>query len=82
MGTRELDGKDNSEKEETTLMSLVGWRTVIVAALIAAVGALQGLDWVHLIPNDPQAVGWVITGLGIVMAILRTLSTTPVGKSV
>jgi hypothetical protein len=57
---------------------LKGYRTLIVAAAIAIVGALQGLDWVSLLPGNSQAAGWVVTGLGIAMMVLRTITTTPV----
>jgi hypothetical protein len=57
---------------------LKGYRTLIVAASIAVIGALQGLDWVSLLPGNSQAAGWVVTGLGIAMMVLRTITTTPV----
>jgi hypothetical protein len=57
---------------------LKGYRTLIVAAAISIVGALQGLDWVSLLPGNSQAAGWVVTGLGIAMMVLRTITTTPV----
>lgn len=60
---------------------MTGWKTVIVGAAIAAVGFLQGVNWIDVIPNDPQTQGWVTTGLGVVMLVLRFLTTTPVGKS-
>lgn len=60
---------------------MTGWKTVIVGALIAAVGALQGMDWTQILPSDSQAQGWVLTGLGAVMLVLRFLTSTPVGKS-
>ena len=56
-----------------------GYRTIIVAIGITVIGALQGLDWVHLLPDNPQAVGAVTTGIGIAMAILRLMTSTPVG---
>jgi hypothetical protein len=57
---------------------LKGYRTLIVAASIAVIGALQGLDWVSLLPGNSQSAGWVVTGLGIAMMVLRTITTTPV----
>lgn len=60
---------------------MTGWKTVIVGAAIAAVGFLQGVSWVDVIPDDPATQGWVTTGLGVVMLVLRFLTTTPVGKS-
>lgn len=59
---------------------LTGYKTAIVATLIAVFGALQGLDWVNLITN-PQIAGWVATGIGVVMFILRAMTKTPLGQS-
>lgn len=58
---------------------MTGYKTLIVAAAVAVVGALQGLDIAALIPNDPQTAGWIVTGLGVVMGILRFMTSTPVG---
>jgi hypothetical protein len=59
---------------------LSGYKTVIVAALVAIFGGLQGLDWITLVPNA-QTAGWVTAAIGVVMFILRTVTTTPIGKS-
>lgn len=67
--------------KERAAMPLTGYRTMIVSAVIAVVGALQGLDWVHLLPSDPATVGWVVMGLGAIMAVLRSITTTPMGRS-
>ncbi|SER05026.1 hypothetical protein SAMN05216548_110152 [Faunimonas pinastri] len=56
-----------------------GWKTVTISALIAIFGALQGLDWANLIPNATYA-GWIISAIGVVMLVLRTLTRTPVGQ--
>lgn len=56
-----------------------GWKTIIVGALVAAVGALQGMDFTQVLPNDPQTQGWIVTGLGAVMLVLRFLTSGPVG---
>lgn len=58
---------------------LTGYKTVLVGAALTVVGALQGLDWAALIPNNPQAAGWVVSGIGIVMTVLRFVTNTPVG---
>lgn len=62
---------------------MTGYKTIIVAALVAVFGALQGLDWVHLLPmtTGPETAGWIATGIGVVMGILRFLTNTPIGKS-
>lgn len=59
---------------------MTGYRTLIVAALVAIVGALQGLDWASFLPSDPTTVGWIITGLGVVMGVLRFLTTGAIGE--
>jgi hypothetical protein len=56
-----------------------GYRTVLLGAVITVVGALQGLDWAALIPHNPQAAGWVVSGIGVVMTVLRFVTSTPVG---
>lgn len=60
---------------------MTGWKTVIIGALVALVGFLQGIDWIQLIPNNPTTVGWVVSGLGVVMFVLRTLTSTPIFKT-
>lgn len=58
---------------------LSGWKTIIVGALVALVGSLQGMDFASVLPNDPQTVGWIGTGLGLAMIVLRFLTTGPAG---
>jgi hypothetical protein len=58
--------------------TLKGYRTLIISAAIAVVGALQGLDWISLLPANPRAAGWAVTVLGIAMMVLRAITTTPV----
>lgn len=58
---------------------LTGYKTVIVGALLAVLGALQGLDW-NVIITDPQVAGWVVSGIGVLVVILRSLTSTPVLK--
>ena len=58
---------------------MTGYRTAIVAAAVAIVGALQGLNLVQLIPDNPQVAGWIATGLGVVMFVLRAITTGPIG---
>lgn len=57
--------------------NLVGFRTYIVAALIAIFGALAALDW-NVILDDPKA-GVVVVISSIVMAIMRSVTKTPPG---
>ena len=57
--------------------NLVGFRTYIVAALIAVFGALAALDW-NVILDNPQA-GVVAVISAILMAIMRSATKTPPG---
>ena len=63
--------------ENTRMEMLKGWRTVIVAVAVGAVGALQTVGWADIIPVG--YVGPVMMGLGIIMAYLRSQTDTPVG---
>jgi ABC-type transporter Mla maintaining outer membrane lipid asymmetry ATPase subunit MlaF len=55
-----------------------GYRTYIVAALIAASGALATTDWVKFI-DDPKA-GLVAIGAAVIMALMRSITNTPPGQ--
>lgn len=60
---------------------LDGYKTVGFSIAVAIFGALEGIDWLNLIPNKETA-GLVIAGVGIGTFILRTLTKTPLfGKS-
>ena len=54
-----------------------GWRTMIVAVSLAIVGVLQAADWATIV--GPRQVGPVMLAIGILVAVLRTLTDTPVG---
>ena len=56
-----------------------GWKTLIVAALVALAGVAQQADWISLI--GPTNAGYVLTGVGILMAILRFVTSTPVASN-
>ena len=57
---------------------LVGYRTYIAAALLAAFGVLANTDW-NTFLNHPDAAGWIAIGSAVLMAVLRTITTTPPG---
>jgi hypothetical protein len=59
---------------------LQGYKTLIVAVAVAVFGVLSTADWVTLLHN-PTTAGYVVTGIGIAMAALRFVTTTPVGES-
>ena len=54
---------------------MVGYRTYIVALLQIIFGALASADWISVF-NDPKA-GLVAIGSGILMAVMRSITTTP-----
>lgn len=56
-----------------------GYRTYIASALLAVFGVLAATDWVSFL-NDPKA-GMVAVGSAALMAVLRSITTTPPGKA-
>jgi hypothetical protein len=52
-----------------------GYRTYIVAILTAVFGVLASTDWVTFF-NDPKA-GWSIVAMSVLMAVMRSITTTP-----
>lgn len=66
--------------ERLTFLSAAakGWRTVALATLVAIVGVLQTADWATIVA--PRQVGPVMLAVGILVAVLRTLTDTPVGR--
>ena len=55
-----------------------GWRTILLSVLLAVVGVLQTADWATIV--GPKQVGPAMLTVAIVVAVLRTLTDTPVGK--
>ena len=55
-----------------------GWKTVVVSAVLAVVGVLQTADWATIV--SPQRVGPTILGVAILVAVLRSVTDTPVGR--
>lgn len=58
---------------------MIGYRTYIAAALVALFGLLAQTDWVSFLSN-PKA-GLVALGSAALMAVMRSITTTPPGKS-
>lgn len=52
-------------------------KTAWVGAAVSIVGALQAVNWVHLIPNTEWA-GGIASVLGVVMIVLRFMTSQPV----
>lgn len=55
-----------------------GWRTLAINLAIAVFGVLEAADWTALLGSS--SAGLVVTGIGIANMILRSITTTPVGK--
>lgn len=60
-------------------MNLKGWRTLLVAIIVAVIGAVEVFDWAQIIPE--QYVGVAMVVIGFVMGILRKLTNTALGES-
>lgn len=60
-------------------MKLVGMRTYAASALLAVFGVLAATDWIGFL-SDPKA-GSVAVGSALLMAILRSITTTPPGRA-
>lgn len=58
---------------------LTGYKTYIAAALVALGGVIAQTDWIGFIAN-PKA-GLVAIATALLMAVMRSLTTTPPGAS-
>lgn len=56
-----------------------GWRTVAIAFVIGGLGAVQQFDWATVVPAEWTGV--VLSVIGALMLILRSMTTTSIGKS-
>lgn len=56
-----------------------GWRTLALNLGISIFGVLEATDWSGVIGNDKA--GWALTAIGIANMVLRTLTTTAVGRA-
>jgi hypothetical protein len=66
------------DKAKAIWAALKGWRTMLLSLAVAVVGVLQTADWATIVA--PGQVGPTILAIAIVMAVLRTLTDTPVGR--
>jgi hypothetical protein len=60
---------------------LQGYRTYIVSAIVAVLGVLAAVDWNSVLQNPKNTGGMVAIALSVIMAILRSITTTPPGSS-
>lgn len=56
-----------------------GWRTLAANLAVTGFGVLEATDWTALMGSE--TAGWAVTGIGIANMVLRSLTTTPVGRS-
>ena len=56
-----------------------GYRTYLAAGLVAVFGVLASTDWISFF-GDPKA-GVVAVGSAILMAVMRSITSTPSGKA-
>ena len=61
-----------------TLARTKGWKTMAVSAAIAVAGVLQSTDWATIV--EPGQVGPSPLFIGIVVAVLRAVTDTPLGR--
>jgi hypothetical protein len=56
-----------------------GYKTLLFSLILAIAGALEQFDWLEIVPE--QWNGLVLVVIGLIVAWLRKITTTPVGKS-
>lgn len=66
------------ERIESAWQAVKGWRTVLLSVLLAVVGVLQTADWATIV--GPRQVGPTMLAIAIVVAVLRALTDTPMGR--
>lgn len=66
------------ERIERTWVAVKGWRTVLLSMALAVVGVLQTADWATIV--GPEQVGPTMLAVAIVVAVLRAVTDTPVGR--
>jgi len=57
-----------------------GWRTLGLNAAIAVFGVLEVTDWTSLLGSN--TAGWIVTAIAVGNMVLRSLTTTPLGKKI
>jgi hypothetical protein len=55
-----------------------GWRTLGINLGIATFGVIEATDWTGLLGSG--SAGWAVTGIAVANMVLRSITTTPVGK--
>ena len=60
---------------------MTGYKTLLFSLLVAGAGVLQTFNWVTVVPQNQTWSGIVMVAIGAVIAGLRSVTTTPIGKS-
>lgn len=60
-------------------VNLTGYRTYIASVLVAVFGALAAVDWLGFL-NHPTITGGTMIAVGILMAVMRSVTNTPPGQ--
>lgn len=55
-----------------------GWRTLGLNLGLTIFGFLEATDWTTVLGSDKA--GWVVTGIGVANMVLRSVTTTRVGR--
>jgi len=55
-----------------------GWRTLLAAVVTAIFGVLEAFDFTQII--EGENAGFIIAGLGVLFAFLRSITTTALGE--
>ena len=58
---------------------MTGYRTLAFSLLLSALGVVQAFNWATIIPQNQAWSGTVMIAIGAVVALLRTITTTPIG---
>lgn len=56
-----------------------GWKTLLFAAIVALLGVLEGFGWAQVIPAN--VAPFLLPLIAVVIAWLRKVTTTAIGKS-
>lgn len=57
---------------------LKGWKTIILSGALAGAGVLQSTDAATIVPPGDTGPAMVVTG--ILVAVLRALTDSPIGR--
>ena len=60
---------------------MTGYRTLAFSLLLSIAGVFQAFNWATIIPQNQSWSGTVMIGIGAAVALLRTITTTPIGVS-